>query len=342
MDNNAVFILNEYRALQSQQKRDYTAAVRYSRSAAQVASECGDAWGFCRMAFQTGQLQLDLGLIQDAIATCRNLLESEAVKQYPDYESRTRVLLSMIFHNDGQMHEALTVALEASSVPANELSRASQASVQHALVAALAEEGDTDTAWVEAMNLVSMLSAETNQRALGMAQWAVCNVAFMSSRIEEGEEYQRMAAENLSVLDDVNLWAQFNKAIAHTRLVAGLTGPETAEFVERAEVAFAVAGGSEIDLYEVRITRGWWELASGNAATAMDLLRPLEKELGDLHPFLHARTLLILGHCLYSLDRKEEALECARQSEHIFVDVGADVFASESRQIIDTIELAVS
>lgn len=337
-----MFILNEYRAQQAQARRDYVAAIGHSQAAAEAASVSGDTWGFCRMVFQTGQIQLDQGLIQDAVATCQHLLESEAVKQYPDFESRTRVLLARIFHNDGQMHDALGVALEASSMSTEELSLDWRRNAQHALVAALADEGDTEAAWVEAANLVGMLAGVTSPRVIGMTYWTVSNVAFMSSRIDEALRNQRLAAEALSQLDDVNLWAQFNKATAHVRLVAGLAGPETAEFVERAEVAFAVAGGNEIDLYEIQITRAWWEFASGNAGAAEGLLRPLEKELVGRYPFLQARTLLLLARCLDALDRHTEALDCALQCERIFTEVGADVYASESRELIDTIQETVS
>lgn len=342
LESDAVFILNEYRARQAQGRRDYGEAINHSRIAAEAASQRGDAWGYVRMAFQTGMLQLDLGLIHDAVATCGQLLESDAVKQYPEYESRTRVLLARTLHNEGQMHGALAVAREASSLSGDELSSQGRLSVQHVLVASLAEEGDTQAAWAEALHLVEMLGNEIDPRVRGMVHWAAANVAFMSSRVGEGLKYQRLAAENLSRLDDVNLWAQFNKATAHMRLVAGLAGQETAEFVERAEVAFAVAGGNEIDLYEVRITRAWWELESGDAATAERLLRPLEKELAGPYPFLRARALLILARSLHALERHVEALEYAQQSERIFSEVGADVFASESREIIDTIQAAVT
>ncbi|MCQ1954417.1 hypothetical protein [Arthrobacter sp. zg-Y238] len=342
MDNNAVFILNEYRAQQAQERRDYVAAIAHSWTAAEAASESGDAWGFCRMAFQAGQLQLNFGFTEDAVATCRQLLESEAVKDYPEFESRTRVLLARILHDDGQMQEALAVAREASRRPAKELSLDGRRRVQQVLVASLADEGDTEAAWAETAHLVAMLDGVTSARTIGMTYWTVSNVAFMSSRIDEGLKNQRLAAEALSRLDDVNLWAQFNKATAHVRLVAGLAGGETAEFLERAEVAFAVAGGSEVDLYEMRITRAWFELMSGNEGVAEGLLCSLAKELAGPYPFLHARTLLILAQCLDGTGRQDEASECALQCERIFSELGADVYASESRELIDTIQLGVS
>ncbi|KAD3515283.1 hypothetical protein GD627_13475 [Arthrobacter yangruifuii] len=342
MENNAVFILNEYRMLQSLQKRDYSAAVSYSQSAAEAAREQGDSWGFSRMAFQTGQLQHDLGLIQDAVATCRELLQSDAVKEHPEFDTRTRALLARIFHNDGQMHEALAVAWEAVNLPQTELSAEARRSVQHTLVSALAEEGDLEHAWAEALILEEMHHGETRPHTLGITYWVVANVAFMSSRLGEGSKYQSLAAENLTKLDDVNLWAQFNKAMGHVRLVAGLTGPETLECVERAEVAFEVAGGNDIDLYEVTITRAWWELESGNAAEAERLLRPLTEELAGPYPFLQARVLLLLSRALSSLEHQEEALKDAQQSEGIFNKLGADVYASECREIIDSIGIGVS
>lgn len=341
MDSNAAFIVNEYRARQAQGRRDYAAAVRYSRSAAEVALEYGDTWGFCRMAVETGNLQLDLGLIQDAVATCRLVMESDAVKEHPEFDIRARALLARIFHNDGQMHGALQVARDAASLPLDGLSLDGRRSVQHTLVSALAEEGALEEAWTEALVLVKMLEGEVRPHALGIAYWAVANVAFMSNRLDEGSKYHSLAAKNLSTLDDVNLWAQFNKAAAHVRLVAGLSGTETAEFIERAEVAFAVAGGNEIDVYEVRITRAWWELEAGNAAAAEALLCPMEKELAGPYPFLQARTLLLLARCQFSMGRQTEVLKYAQESERIFAELGAEVYASECREVVDNLDVRI-
>ena len=333
-----MFILNEYRARQAMERRDQPGAMEHSRLAADAAADAGDNWGYCRMRYQLGELQLDFGLVDDCIDTCEALISSSAVKDFPEFESRTRVLLSRTYNIGGQMEEALTVAREASSKPTQELSAEGRRGVQYVLVAALAEEGDTEAAWTEAMKLVGMLGSDQGARSVGTTHWTVANVAFMSSRIGEGAHHQRLAADALARVNDVNLWAQFNKASAHVRLLAGVNGPETEEFIERAEVAFDVAGGNEIDKYEIRITRAWWELESGDVGKAEELLGSLEQELKGNYPFLYARTLMFLARCLQSQERVHESIRWARESERLFADLGAEVFAAECRQLIGSLE----
>lgn len=341
MDGNAVFILNEYRARQAQDRRDYALAIDYSRAAAAAAAQTEDNWGFCRMSYNTAELQLELGLADDCIATCNHLLATEAIKEYPDYESGAKVLITRALHDKGEMGGALAAAREASSLPVEDLSSESQLRVQHALVSALAEEGDTEAAWAEAAHLAGMLTEEGSPRDLGMGYWAVGNAAFMSGRMEEGLRYHRLAAEALTLLSDVRFWALFNKASAHMRLTAGMVEEETRECIERAEHAFAVVGVTEIDQFEMTITRAWWELECGNAGTAAGLLCRVAIETEGPYPFLQARALLMLARCLHFLEKQSEALQYARQSERILTEVGADVLASESRELIDTIQATV-
>lgn len=340
MDSNTVFILNEYRAGQAKARRDYPAAIKLSHDAAEAAAEGGDSRGFCRMTFNTADLQLEAGRVEDCIATCRSLLATAAIKEYPDYESQARVLITHALQDKGEMGGALRAAKEAASLPIDELSSRSRLKIQHVLIAALAEDGDTEGAWLEALNLVGMLPADATPRARGIAFWTVGNAAFMSARTSEGLKYHRLATDTLALVNDVSTWALFNKAAAHMRLVVGLIDEATRECLERAEVAFEVAGVTEMDRIEIAITRAWWELESGNAAEAEGLLRPLEKETAGSHLFLQARVLLLLARSLHALGRTGEALKSARQSESIFAGVGADVFASESRGLVAVLQEA--
>ncbi|MCQ1957292.1 hypothetical protein NNX39_12355 [Arthrobacter sp. zg-Y826] len=337
MDSNAVLVLNEYRANQAKGRRDFALAISHSRVAAEAATLANDSRSFCRMTFNVGEIQLEMGLMEDCIETCTSLLTTAAIKEYADYESRVRVLMTRALHDLGQMEEALSAAREASNLPMQELSSDSRLSVQHVLIAALAEDGDTEGAWQEAMRLIEMLPTEAPPRVAGMAYWTVGNAAFLSGRVDEGLNYHRLAADSFSLLNDVGVWALFNKASAHMRLVAGLVQPETGECLDRAEVAFGVAGVTEMDRLEIAITRAWWELESGNAVKAEETLRSLEKQIAGTHLFLQGRTLLMLGRCLHVLERKSEALECAQQSEKILGQVGADVFASEARELVTAI-----
>ncbi|MCQ2001800.1 hypothetical protein [Arthrobacter zhaoxinii] len=341
MTSNTVFMLNEYRARQAKAQRNFAAAIEHSMAAADAATRVNDSRGFCRMTFNTAELQLELGRIEGCIATCRNLLATEAIKDYPDYESRARVLITHALQDKGETGGALAAAREAADLAQQRLPSETRFNIQHVLIAALAEEGDTETAWAEALILADMLSADATPRVKGMTHWAIGNVGFMSGRIEEGLKHHRLAADSLGLANDVRTWALFNKASVNMRLVAGLVDAETKDCLERAEVASDVAGVTEMDRIEIVITRAWWELESGNAAAAEGLLWSVEKRAATSYPVLQGRTLLLLARCLCTLERKAEALQCALQSERIFAEVGAAVLASESRTIIDTIELIV-
>ncbi|MDN3905233.1 hypothetical protein [Arthrobacter sp. YD2] len=337
MDSNTAFILNEYRARQAVDRRDYGAAIEYSMIAAAKAAEANDGWGFCRMTFNVAELQLGLGLMDECIATCGNLFETDAIKQYPDYESRAKVLVTRAMHNRGEMGDALVTAREASRLPMQELSSEGRLSVQHVLVAALAEEGDTETAWEEAVRLAGMLDDEPQPRVAGMAYWAIGNAGFMSGRIGAGLNYHRLAAESLAMVDDVSLWGLFNKASAHMRLASGLVTQETVECIERAEVAYEVVRVTEIDGYEITITRAWWELETGNPGIADKLLISIEAKVAGPYPFLLGRTLQLRARCLDALGQEAAAMECAQKSERIFTEVGAEVLAADSRKIRDAL-----
>lgn len=338
MDSNTAFILNEYRARQAEERKDYGAAIEYSVAAAEKAAEVDDGWGFCRMTFNAAELQLGLGLMDECVATCGRLFATDAIKQYPDYESRAKVLVTRAMHNRGEMGDALVTAREASRMPMQDLSSEGRLSVQHVLVAALAEEGDTESAWEEAVRLAGMLDDEPQPRVAGMAYWAIGNAGFMSGRIDAGLNYHRLAAESLALIDDVSLWGLFNKASAHMRLASGLLVQETLECIERAEVAYGVVPVTEIDGYEVTITRAWWELEAGNPGKADELLRPIEAKVDGHYPFLLGRTLQLRARCLNQLGQDGAAMDCAAQSVRIFTEVGADVLAAESRKIIESFE----
>ena len=337
MDSNTAFILNEYRARQAEESKDYGSAIQYSLAAAAKAAEVDDSWGFCRMTINAAELQLALGLMDDCIALCANLFETEAIRKYPDYESRAKVLVTRAMHNRGQMGDALESAREVSRLPTQGLSSEGRLSVQHVLVAALAEEGDTESAWAEAVRLAGMLDDEPQPRVAGMAYWAIGNAGFMSGRVDAGLNYHRLAAESLAMIDDVSLWGLFNKASAHMRLTAGLVTQETVECIERAEVAYEVVRVTEIDGYEITITRAWWELETGNPNKADELLIPIEAKVAGPYPFLLGRTLQLRARCLDALGQEAAAMECAQKSERIFTEVGAEVLAADSRKIRDAL-----
>ncbi|MCC3295333.1 hypothetical protein LJ756_11950 [Arthrobacter sp. zg-Y411] len=336
MESKKAFILSEYRAKQAQESRDYAKAIDHSRAAVQAAEEGKDNWGFCRMMFNVATLQYELGLLDDCVATSRALAESDAIIPYPDFQSRAKVLLSRALQNKGEMEAALSVAMDASDDAEAHGSLETRISSQHGLVAALAEEGDLEAAWTEALKLAEMVRVDASPKVVGLANWTIGNVGFMAGRNSEGVEHHERASQALTATNDVTQWGLFNKASAHMRLVANLLEPETLECIERAEVALEITAAAESDLLELVITRAWWELETGNLARANSLLHTVEEKVYDTYPFLLGRTLQLRSRCLHALGQGDEALAYAAKSEEIFNRVGAVVLASESRKILDS------
>lgn len=339
VDSTKAFILNEYRAQQAQEDRRYALAIHHSKLAAEAAVQGADNWGYCRMTFNIATLQYESGLLEDAVATSRALVHSEAIGQFPDFKSKAKVLLSRALQGKGDMEEALSVALAARALTKDEGSADIRLSAQHGLIAALAEEGDLAAAWVEALNLSQMLGADASPRVAGMAYWTIGNVGFMAGKNQEGLEYHRRASLALSSINDVNQWGLFNKASAHMRLVAGMVETETLECIERAEVALGITGASESEMIELVTTRARWELETGNPAKAESLLRSASSDAEQLYPFLHAGALQLMAQCLHAMGRRDEALNTARESEKIFREVGAGVRAAESQELVEKLQM---
>ncbi|MCC3272993.1 hypothetical protein MUK71_05305 [Arthrobacter zhangbolii] len=337
MDSKKVFILNEYRAQQAQERRDYVEAIEYSHCAVQAAVEGNDDWGYCRMMFNVATLQYELGYLDESAVTTRALVASDAVASYPDLQAKAKVLLSRALQNKGDMEAALSVALDASEEADDHGSLEVRLSSQHGLVAALAEEGDLEAAWKEALNLSEMARGDCSPKVAGLANWTIGNVGFMAGKDREGVKYHQLASQALASINDVTQWGLFNKASAHMRLFAGLLESDTLECIERAEVALGITGAGESDLLELEITRAWWELETGNPNKADELLIPIEAKVAGPYPFLLGRTLQLRARCLDALGQEAAAMECAQKSERIFTEVGAEVLAADSRKIRDAL-----
>lgn len=336
MDHNQRTLVNEYRSQQAKGRRDYTAAIEFAAVARESAIGAGDDRGYSRLSINIALLQFDLGLIDECIHTIEALLAHPAMNEYPESAVRARAILSQALRSKGDNGSALVVAEDAASVLPDH-SREARLQLHHSLVPALAEEGETEAAWSEALVLESLIGPESGAKVLGTSYWIIGNVGFLSGRIEEGRKFHAQAATALGSLGDVNLWALFNKASANLRLEVGLVEPETLECIERAEVAISVAGGNEGDRLEILLTRAHWEYAVGNCSVAESKLQHVAVKSEDLFPYIRAQSLEVLAGCLFKLDRNEESLSTARECERIYEALGATVRASQARVLIETI-----
>lgn len=336
MDPDKVHLDSEYQAQLAVGRRDYGAALEYTVLARDTAIVNGDSWAYCRLTIEVARCQYNLGLMDACIGTLEPLVDSDAIADYPDSAALARALLSGALLTKGDMAGALSVA-EGASQSVTGQSREMRLALQHSLVSALAEEGEIEAAWREALLLDSLIGPESGARERGNAFWTIGNTAFVSGRIDEGREYHRRAGEALGALNDVNHWALFNKASANLRLEAGLIEPATLDCVERAEVAISVAEGNFADRLEIRLTRAHWEHLSGNSTEAEPRLREIAASAKDLFPYTSAQALQLLAECLLAQGREGEALKAAYECERIFRGLGAVVRESQATNLIGII-----
>ncbi|MCQ1947877.1 hypothetical protein [Arthrobacter sp. zg-Y1116] len=336
MEAERDYLANEYRAQQARERRDYRKAIEYTELARDSALQAGDNWGYCRLMLDIIRYQYDLGLVDDCIQTIETLIAHPAILEYPESGVRARVLYAQVLQDKGASERALRAAQEAVSIVPDR-SRELRTAAQHSRVSTMAEEGEVEAAWQEAMVLDSLVGPEAGARASGMAYWTIGNSAFMSGRIEEGLRFHRQAATALTSLGDVNLWALFNKASANLRMDAGVVGPETLECIERAEVAISVSEGNLADRLEILLSRAHWEHLAGNNGVAEQKLRDVAIKAEELFPYTRAQALMVLARCLFDLGRAGEALDAAREGERLFDGIGAPVQAERAREIIRTI-----
>lgn len=335
MDKNQVRLASEYRAQQARERRDYREAIAHLRVALDAAEKASDSWDYCRLTIDLALLQYDLGSMDECIATMEALVADDRIHSYPDFSVRTRAILSQAFRTKGDTERALMVAEDAAAVLPKE-SKEVRLPLQYSLVSALAEEGDVEAAWQEALVLATLLGPQSSAKVKGSSYWVIGNAAFLSGRIDEGREFHRQAASVLVSVGDVNVWALFNKASANLRLEAGLVEPETLECVERAEVAISVTEGIEEDMLEILLVRARWEFAAGNLDDAEMRFRELVSKASGTFPNIQANALMLLAESLVCLGRQDEALRTAEEALQIFEELNTGVRAAQVRSFIAT------
>ena len=335
VDQNPVLV-NEYRAQQAKAGHDYEKAIEYSSVARDAALAVGDNWGFYRSSFNIAHVQYELGRMSDCIHTLEALVEHPAIVDFPELIAQAMVLQAHALQESGASERALLAAEEASSVVPDQSGQL-RLKLQHSLISTLAEKGEVEAAWREALVLDSLVSAESGAKVRGMAYWTIGNAAFMSGRVMEGVAYHRQAAAALAKAADVNMWAGFNKAAANMRLEAGLVDSETLECLQRAEVAISVSDGRQADRLEILLARAQWEHASGNNEVAERKLRDVAAQAHELFPFIRGQALQLLADCVLQLGRRDEALRIARESERIFQEAGATERVTQLREQVDGI-----
>ncbi|GAA1354833.1 hypothetical protein GCM10009636_21360 [Arthrobacter koreensis] len=329
------FILNEYKARQSWEGRDYPAALKCAGRAAEAARESGDESGWWRMTFLMGECQLELGQMEDCSETALQLVSHPLSLEDPELAAKAKALRSLGLQGQGLLPQALQVARAAAlELPDGDVGGRGKLEAQQALVAVLAESGNFDDAWTEAEVLASMVGDDTGLEKAGKAYWSVGNAAFLAGRHSEATHYHGLASASLSPTNDVSLWALFNKASAFMRLTANLVEPETLQCIERAEMAISITGGTPQDEIELAITRAYWSFLTGDLAAARSKMNAVMGKSEIMAPHIEGEALFLLARILRAEGHLAAAADRFALSAHLFETAGAGARAEQSRRFL--------
>jgi tetratricopeptide (TPR) repeat protein len=313
------FVIAELEARESWKRRDYIAGYTQAGHAAELAIAAGDEHRWWKMVLLQAECLRDQGSFEECELLAHKLAAHPVSASVPDLGARAHILLAQSLQALGKLPEAVESASTAADLVAGDFENVYlHIQAQQALIAALAESGRLAEAWRECLVLESLLTDIVDEDTAGKAYWVIGNVAFLTQRAAEGSEYHDMAAERLSPSRDVDLWARFNRASADMRLKAQLSDGATLRFIERAELATEVVGGSERDLLEMALVRGHWYYVTGDLDAAVKILAPVRSKFHILASHTAADAAFILGKAMMEQGNDTESLQILEEAATLF------------------------
>jgi tetratricopeptide (TPR) repeat protein len=329
-------LLLELRARDAWNQRDYELSRKLAEELASAALEDEDDLSWWNATFLVGECLRKQGLMEQSRAIADDLAAHPLTSRSNALSARVFTLRAFALQGSGDLAAAV---LAARSAVEDAGAAPDQATIsieaQNALIAALAESGKLEEAWQECHVLAELLSVESSNQTSGLGYWAIGNVAFLLKHITEGVEYHQRAARNLSPSNDLDLWARFNHGSAQFRLAAGVTGRETLECIERAELASSIVGGTERDRLELSLTRAQWLVLTGQFDAAVAQLEVIIEAKHLLASHVAAQAHLLLGQALFARRGSTEAVQNLEESERLFLQSGAQDRALIARTLID-------
>ena len=325
---------------QSWDTRDYLGAATSAQSAAGLAHACKSPVTWWNMTFLAANSLMRNGDLGEAISVLESLLEHPLSTENDALSLRAHQVMAAALLANGCLQQSIsyaTLAVEIGSGDSAEEFGAYLMALQ-TLIGALTEAGRLDEAWVHAMVLADAVSEETPPQMAGEIHWVIGNVAFIRHDIRTGIEHHAKAGRLLSPAADLSRWAQFNKATAWVRLMAGVVEPATLQAIERSELAHSVVGATVAETLEVSLLRARWNYLTGDLAQALALLSDIESQTAQLAPHIAGDTALLQGSALEASNRKHEALEAYRRAQERYVHAGAQDRAAVAREHIAQIQ----
>ncbi|MDQ0735271.1 hypothetical protein [Arthrobacter agilis] len=332
-------LLLELRARDAWNQRDYENAQHLAEELASAALLASDELGWWNASFLVSECLRKQGKMQESWAAAEILGKHPLTERSKALSAKVSTLSSLALQGTGDLALAVAAARQGVRDAAGSHDDVNvEIDARHALVAALADSDQLEAAWQECLALVDLLPLQPASRYVGQSYWTIGNVAFLLGHVDEGVAYHRLAAENLSPTNDLDLWARFNRASASLRLAAGAIGPETLECIERAELASSIVGGTERDRLELKLTRAQWLVLTGQLDAAVDQLADIIAKKHLLASHMAAQAHFLLGQALSARGSRAEALGNFRVSEGLFLQSGAKDRASAAHALIRGIQ----
>jgi transcriptional regulator with XRE-family HTH domain len=182
------------------------------------------------------------------------------------------------------------------------------------LVEALADDGGIEEAWEHCRTLADLAQDEPEGPLQGKAHWTIGNIAFLRGDHTTGTVHHQRATTVLSPANDLGLWAESTKAAAAARITGGSLGTETEAMLKRAEMAYAVIGGTPEDHAELSLLRARWLYSTGRPSQALALLLEAHAARHLLGSRLAADVAQLLARALQAAGRSEEAQQVLAES----------------------------
>jgi hypothetical protein len=316
--------LIELRAREAFGRRDFLHGLELAIQAACRAKQAGDETAWWQMTLFQAECQRGMGDIRSCIHTAEVLRNHPITLGSRELECRVLTLLSDVCQAAGELDRAVQFGAHAVHISSDiDVGENLRIGSFLALIASLAESDELEQAWQECMKLVGILGSGIDSQATGKGYWVIGNVAFLRREAEDGIKYHKLAAEYLSPLNDLALWAWFNRASASMRLSAGVADAETEHCMERAELAASIIGEDGSDRFKNRLNRANWHVLNQELDQAVAILVAICSESEAMGHQTAGEANLLLGRALREQGDFMNALRCLKDSQAYFSQAGA-------------------
>ena len=323
-------VLIELRAREAFGRRDYQHGLELATQAAVRANEAGDETAWWQMTLFQAECQRGMGNIRSCIDTAEVLREHPITLKSRGLECRVLSLLSDVCQAAGELERAVQFGIRAVDLSSDDdVDESLRIGSLLALIAALAERGELEQAWHVCMKLVQFLGPGIDSQTAGKGYWVVGNVAFLRQQADDGIKYHKLAADYLSPLNDLALWAWFNRASASMRLSAGVADAETEDCMERAELAASIIGEDGSDRFKNRLNRANWHVLNRELDQAVAILSQVCTESEAMGHQTAGEANLLLGKALREQGDCLNALHRLKDSQAYFSQAGANDRAAQ-------------